>query len=74
MKAIEELIKELPPELQQEVSDFAQFLLDRKVRPKQKKLRMTWVGGCVSFATSLPLWNFRRRRLNGGGTDVPCGY
>ena len=40
MKTIGELLEELPPELQEEVRDFAQFLLDTKVRVKQKKLKM----------------------------------
>lgn len=35
MKTLEELIKELPPELHQEVQDFANYLLETKVRPKQ---------------------------------------
>jgi hypothetical protein len=29
MKGIEEMIKELPPELQQEAEDFVRFLLER---------------------------------------------
>ncbi len=42
METVENLIKELPPDL--EVYDFARFLLESKVRPKQKMLRMTWAG------------------------------
>jgi hypothetical protein len=37
MASIEEVMKQLPPHLQQEVLDFAQYLLDTKVRRKQKK-------------------------------------
>ena len=44
MKSLEELAKELPPEPQEEVCDFAQFLLDTKVPQKQGKLRLTWAG------------------------------
>jgi len=44
MKTIEEKIKELPPELQQEVEDFVEFLL-KKHRPKPKgKLKFGWEG------------------------------
>jgi hypothetical protein len=39
MKTLDEVIEQLPPELQREVQDFAQFLLERKTRPKQLKLR-----------------------------------
>lgn len=58
MKNIDEMIKELPPEFQQEVRDFAEFLLEKKLHPKQKKLRMTWAGGLKEFRnqfTSLEL-------------------
>ncbi len=57
-KTIEALVNELPPELQQEVYDFAQFLLDRKVKTKPKKLRLDWAGGLREFRdqyTSLEL-------------------
>lgn len=58
MKTLEELIRELPPELQQEVRDFTQFLLDTKVHKKQKKLHLTWAGALREFRgqfTSLEL-------------------
>lgn len=58
MKTLEELIRELPPHLQNEVRDFAQFLADTKVRPKRKHLRMDWAGGLKEFRgqyTSLEL-------------------
>jgi len=41
MTTLEELLKELPPELQEEVRDFAWFLLETKVRRKQKRLRLS---------------------------------
>jgi galactose-1-phosphate uridylyltransferase len=49
METVEELIKELPPNLQHEVYDFAKFLLESKVRPKQKKMHMTWAGALREF-------------------------
>ena len=36
MKRLEELVQELPPELQQEVYDFARFLLETKAKPRRK--------------------------------------
>jgi len=45
MKSLEELIKELPPDLRQEVQDFVEFLLERKVnRKKLQKPRLDWKG------------------------------
>lgn len=58
MKSLEELIKELPPQLQNEVREYAQYLVDTKVKPKRKYLRMDWAGGLKEFRgqyTSLEL-------------------
>ena len=45
MSKIEDKIKELPPELQQEVFDFINFLIERKIKKKRKKLKLEWAGG-----------------------------
>lgn len=58
MSTIEDLIRELPPDLQEEVRHFAEFLLETKVRPKRKGLRLSWAGGLREFRdqfTSLEL-------------------
>ena len=58
MPSIEEVMQQLPPELQQEVLDFAQYLLDTKVRRQHKTLHLTWAGGLREFRhhyTSLEL-------------------
>ncbi|MBS3905784.1 MAG: DUF2281 domain-containing protein [Syntrophaceae bacterium] len=44
MKNIEEMIKELPPELQQEVEDFIKFLLEKHVRKPIGKFEFGWAG------------------------------
>ena len=44
MKRVEEIIKELPPELQQEVEDFAQFLMEKRVRKLHSPLKLDWRG------------------------------
>jgi len=41
MKSLEELIEELPPDLKQEVQDFAEFLAERRKPPKQKFMRLS---------------------------------
>jgi hypothetical protein len=45
---LKELIDQLPPELQQEVRDFVEFLLEKKVlrskREKKGELRLDWRG------------------------------
>jgi hypothetical protein len=60
MESIEELMEKLPPDLQQEVRDFARFLVEKRAKPKRKKLRLTWAGGLREFRdqyTSLELQN-----------------
>jgi len=48
MRSLKDLIEQLPPELQEEVRDFIEFLLERKARrPKAGKkgeLKLDWRG------------------------------
>lgn len=44
MQALETLIEQLPPELQGEVKDFAEFLLKKQKKKQMKKLKMNWAG------------------------------
>jgi len=46
MKSLDELVQELPPAKQQEVRDFAEFLVARQ-NPAggRRRLRLTWAGG-----------------------------
>ncbi len=67
MKNIEEMIKELPPELQEEVIDFTEFLLEKKVHPKQKKLRMTWAGGLKEFRHQFTSLDLQKKALEWWG-------
>ncbi len=67
MRTIEQLIKELPPELQQQVRDFAQFLLETKVRPKQKKLRLSWAGGLREFRDKFTSLELQKKALEWWG-------
>jgi len=58
MNGIEEMIKELPSELQQEVMDFVEFLVEKRVRKHEKKLRQDWAGALRDYRdqyTSLEL-------------------
>ena len=67
MRRIEQLIKELPPELQDEVCDFAEFLLETKVHLGQKKLRMTWAGGLREFRDQFTSLELQRKALEWWG-------
>jgi hypothetical protein len=63
MKKIDELIEQLSPELQEEVFDFAQFLLKTKAQPKQKKLRMSWAGGLKEFRDEFTSMELQKKSL-----------
>lgn len=49
MEPVEVKIKQLPQVLQQEVEDFVDFLLEKKVRKKTKKPKLNWIGGLKEF-------------------------
>jgi len=56
--SLEKVIKELPPDLRQEVLDFARYLLSKRKRTKRKKLKMDWAGALREYRdqyTSLEL-------------------
>ncbi len=44
MKSIEEMIRELPEDLQREVRDFVEFLAEKQARKRGHKLRQDWAG------------------------------
>lgn len=67
MKTLEELIKELPPHLQNEVRDFAQFLADTKVRAKRKHLRMDWAGGLREYRDRFTSLQLQKKALEWWG-------
>jgi hypothetical protein len=69
-KDIEIYIEKLPPELQQEEYDFAQFLFLTKVKPKQKRLRLSWAGGLSEFLDKFTSLDLQKKPLNGGAIDV----
>jgi hypothetical protein len=49
LKDITALVEQLPPELQQEVYDFAHFLLETRARRKKTHLSLSWAGGLREF-------------------------
>lgn len=58
MKMIDDVFSKLPPELQQEVLDFAHFLLEKRTRKAGRTLRQGWAGALSNYKdqyTSLDL-------------------
>lgn len=67
MKTLEELVRELPPHLQEEVRDFARFLAETKVRPKRKHLRMDWAGGLREYRDQFTSLQLQKKALEWWG-------
>jgi hypothetical protein len=44
MTGLEELIKELPPELHQEAEDYISFLIEKRVKKPKGDLKLDWIG------------------------------
>lgn len=50
MTRLEQLVKSLPPHLQREVEDFAQFLMEKRHEPPMARfLQQGWAGGLREF-------------------------
>lgn len=49
MKSLDEMISKLPPEYQQEVIDFIDFLFTKKISKKSKKPKLDWIGGLKEY-------------------------
>jgi len=63
-KELKELIGQLPPEFQEEVRDFVEFLLKRKACRRGRKLRQDWAGALRDYINIL-LLSFRKKPWNG---------
>lgn len=62
-QAIEELVKQLPPDLQTEVRNFAQYLLDTKVKRRSQKLRLDWAGGLAEYREKYTSLDLQKKAL-----------
>jgi hypothetical protein len=69
MQTIRELVDKLPPDLQQEVIDFAEFLLEKKMHKRQKKLRLTWAGGLQEYRDQFTSLDLQKKALEWWGTE-----
>jgi len=67
MKSLEETIEQLPPDLRQEVHDFASFLLETRVRPRHSKLRLGWAGGLSEFRSQFTSLELQKKALEWRG-------
>ena len=67
MGAIEDMVKDLPPELRQEVEDFVRFLIEKRKRRGVRKLRMDWAGGLKEFKGKFTALELQKKALTWWG-------
>ncbi len=62
-----EQLKELPPDLQKEASDFIQFLFERRKRKEGIILRQDWAGGLEEFKPQYTSLELQKKSLEWRG-------
>ncbi|MFO8056565.1 MAG: DUF2281 domain-containing protein [bacterium] len=67
MRPLEELVKELPPELQQQVREFVEFLVEKNSRPEQKSMRLTWAGALREYRDQYTSLELQKKALEWWG-------
>jgi len=67
MQTLKELIEQLSPELQEEVRDFVEFLLNKKVRKRRRKLRQDWAGALREYRSQYTSLELQRKALEWRG-------
>ena len=67
MESIEQLIRELPPDLRQEVRDFAEFLVQKRRQKAGRKLRQDWAGALRDYRDQYTALELQKRALEWRG-------
>jgi len=66
-RSLEAVIKELPPELQAEVRDFAEFLLEKKRRKGPRPLSQAWAGALEGYRDQYTSLDLQKKSLEWRG-------
>lgn len=67
MENLEELIKELPADLRQEVVEFIQFLLAKRGGRKGPRLRQDWGGGLEEYRRQYSALELQKKAMEWRG-------
>jgi hypothetical protein len=62
-----ELIKQLPPELKEEVRDFIEFLIEKRGLKKGGKLRQDWTGALEEYRDQYSSLDLQKKALEWRG-------
>ena len=58
-----ERIKQLPPDLHDEVIDFIDFLMTKKVAKRKKRPKLAWMGGLKEYRAQYTSLELQRKAL-----------
>jgi hypothetical protein len=67
MSTLKELVEQLPPDLQDEARVFVEFLLEKKARKKERKLRQDWVGALRGYRDQYTSLELQKKALEWRG-------
>ncbi|MDD3699796.1 MAG: DUF2281 domain-containing protein [Atribacterota bacterium] len=67
MSDLKELIEQLPPDLQEEVRDFVEFLLEKRTGKKKAKLRQDWAGALKCYRDQYTSLELQKKALEWRG-------
>lgn len=67
MRTLEEIIKKLPPEYEQEVEDFIRSIIEKRSRKQGKKLRQDWAGALRDYRDQYTSMELQKKALEWRG-------
>ena len=62
--SLEKVIKELPPDLREEVLDFARYLLSKRKKARRTKLKMDWAGALSEYRDQYTSLELQKKALD----------
>jgi hypothetical protein len=66
-KPLEELMRELPPDMRQEVRNFAEFLLTKQAQRTSSMLQQNWAGALRRYRHQYSSLELERKELDWRG-------
>jgi hypothetical protein len=67
IKPLDQLLKELPLEVQAEVRDFVEFLIGRRQRKPAARLRQNWAGALADYRGQFTSLDLQKKSLDWRG-------
>ncbi|MEO0130002.1 MAG: DUF2281 domain-containing protein [candidate division WOR-3 bacterium] len=67
MSKLKDIVEKLPPELQQEVEDFIEFLLTKRSSKRGRRLRQDWAGALREYRNQYTSLELQKKALEWRG-------